>query len=176
MRPAAVRVVGRRSALRLELHDLLALLAEPLDAERDDVAGLEPNGSRLHAERDARRRAGGDDVARLHHEDLRAVPDDVRDAEDHRLGIAALALLAVHVEPHVELLHVLDLVFGDEPRPERAERLAALALGPLPAALGLEVAFRHVVADAVAGDDVERVLLGEIARASRSRSRSRTRS
>src|SRR5204862_3062131 len=89
----------------------------------------------------------------------------VRYAEDHGPGIAGLALLPVHVEPHVELLHVLDLVFGDEPRPERAERLAALALGPLSAALGLEVALRDVVADAVAGDDIERVLLRQIARA-----------
>src|SRR5262249_22255098 len=56
----------------LEADDLLALLAEPLDAERHDVAGLEPDRVGLHAERDAGRRAGGDDVARLHHEELRA--------------------------------------------------------------------------------------------------------
>src|SRR6185295_4569960 len=152
-------------ALILEPHDLLALLAQPLDAERDHVAGLEPYRRWLHAEGYARRRAGGDDVARLQHEELRAVPDDVRDAEDHGLRVAALALLAVDVEPHVELLHVLDLVLGDEPGPERPERLAALALGPLAAALLLELPLRHVVADAVAGDHVERVLLGEVARA-----------
>src|SRR5215470_8324296 len=107
---------SRGNELVLEAHDLLLLLAETLDAERHDVAGLEPDRVRLHAERDAGRRAGGDDVAWLHHEELRAVPDDVLDAEDHRLGVAALALLAIHVEPHVELLHVLDLVPGDEPR------------------------------------------------------------
>src|SRR5436190_15816142 len=129
----------KKEKLHLELHDLLALLAEPLNAERDDVAGLEPHRLRLHAERDARRGAGGDHVARLDHEELRAVPDDMRDAEDHRPGVAALALLAVHVEPHVELLHVLDLVPGDEPGAERAELLAALALGPLAAAFDLEL-------------------------------------
>src|ERR1044072_9057944 len=104
----------------LELDHLLLLLAEALDAERDDVAGLQPH-RRLHAERDARRRSGGDDVAPLHHEELRAVPDDVRDAEDHGLVMAGLPLLPVDAEPHVELLHVLDLVLGDEPRPERPE-------------------------------------------------------
>src|SRR5690348_18239306 len=132
-KPAAANL---RAVSHPEPDDLLALLAKSLDAERDDVAGLEPDRIGFHAERDAGRRAGGDDVARLHHEELRAVPDDVLDAEDHRLGVAALALLAVHVEPHVELLHVLDLVLGDEPRSDRAEGLAALALGPLAAALG----------------------------------------
>src|SRR5216110_1356095 len=67
---------GARRALHPEPHDLLLLLAKSLDAERDDVAGFEPHRVRLHAERDTRRRAGGDDVARLHHEELRAVPDD----------------------------------------------------------------------------------------------------
>src|SRR4051812_19318784 len=150
------------AASHLEPHHLLPLLAQSLDAERDDVAGLE-ECRRFHAEPDARRRAGDDHVARLHHEELRAVPDDVRDIEDHRPGVAALALLAVHVEPHVKRLDVLDLVLGDEPGPERAEGLAALALGPLAAALDLELPLGDVVADAVAGDDVERVLLREIA-------------
>jgi hypothetical protein len=41
--------------------DLLALLAEALDAERDDVADIEEL-RRLHAGADAGRGASGDDV------------------------------------------------------------------------------------------------------------------
>src|SRR5689334_3099077 len=85
----------------LPRHDLLALLAEALDAERHHVADLEKDRVWLHAEPDAGRRAGDDDVARVHDEELRAVPDDVLAIEDHRFGIAALTLLAVDVEPHV---------------------------------------------------------------------------
>src|SRR6185437_4579903 len=135
--------VPRRASLRR--HHLLALLAEAVDAERDDVAGLQEHRRRLHAEPDARRRASDDDVARVHDEELRAVPDDVLGAEDHGLGVAALAALAVDVEPHAEVLHVLDLVPGDEPRPDRAEGLAAFALVPLAAgALDLEHALGDV--------------------------------
>src|SRR5579862_2833399 len=119
----------------LPLHHLLLLLTQPIDAERDHVAGFQKFRLRLHAEADAWRRAGDDDVARLHDEILRAAPDDVAAVEDHGRGVAALALLAVDVEPHGELLRVLDLVLGDEPRAERAEGLAALAFGPLAGAL-----------------------------------------
>ena len=65
-----------------------------------------------------------------------------------------------------EVLRILDFVLGDEPWPDRAEGLAALALVPLAAAaLDLEYALGHVVAREVAGDGVLRFVLGEIARA-----------
>src|SRR6266567_2182735 len=150
--------------LHLKLHDLLPLLAQPLDAERDDVAGLEEFRLGLHAEPDAGRRAGDDDIARLHDEILRAGPDDMPAVENHRRGVAALAFLAVDVEPHVELLRILDFVLGDEPGAERTEGLAALALGPLPGALDLEHALGNVVGETIAGDHVERVLFAQIAR------------
>src|SRR5215475_4504342 len=142
----------------LELHHFLLLLAEAGDAEANHVAGLEEL-RRLHAEAHAGRRAGDDHVAGLHDEELRAVPDQMRDAEDHGAGRAFLARLSVHREPHVELLRVLDLVLGDEPWPERAEGLAALALGPLARALDLKFALAHVVGEAIAGDRVHRILL-----------------
>src|SRR6266511_1715910 len=85
--------------------------------------------------------------------------------EDHGAGSAALALLAVDVEPHAQMLRILDLVLGDEPRPERTEALGAFAFGPLPGALELEDALGHVVRQAIAGDHVQRLLLGEVARA-----------
>ena len=70
---------------------------------------------------------------------------------------AGLLALAVDVEPHLQLLQVGDLVLGDEPGAERAERVVRLALGPLAEALDLEIALGDVVADAVAGDMVQRV-------------------
>ena len=146
--------------------DFLPLLSELCDSERDDVAGLQENRSRLHAERDARRRARDNDVARFHHEELRAVPDKMFAAEDHRARVAALTALAVHVEPHVQVLRILDFIFGDEPRPDRAEGLAAFALVPLASrTLDLEYALRHVVRKEIAGDRILRLVLGEIARA-----------
>src|SRR5438045_2647115 len=67
------------SAFRLVLprDDLLFLLAELLDAERDDVAGFEELRRGLHAKANARRRAGDDDVARIEDHELRTVPDQV---------------------------------------------------------------------------------------------------
>src|SRR6516162_9537297 len=149
--------------LRLPLHHLLPLLAQAVDPERDHVAGLEEFRLRLHAEPNARRRAGGDDVARLQHEELRAVPDEVPAVENHGSGVAALALLAVDVEPHVEALRIFDLVLGDQPGAERAEGLGAFALDPLPIALDLEHALRHVVRQAIAGDDIQCLVFGQVA-------------
>ena len=155
-----------RYALILPRDDLLLLLAEFLDAERDDVARFEELRRRLHAQAHARRRAGDDDVARLHHHELRAVPDQVFAAEDHGLGVAALALLAIDVEPHLEILRILDLILGDEPRADRPEGLGALALAPLTAGtLDLEVALGHVVRQEIAGDRRLGIFLGQITRA-----------
>src|SRR5690606_37898161 len=55
-----------------------------------------------------------------------------------------------------------NLVTGDQPWPERTERVAALALGPLSRALDLEGALGNVVRDAVAGDVVESFSLRDI--------------
>ncbi|MNF11735.1 hypothetical protein D3C80_2130110 [compost metagenome] len=55
---------ARRSVV-LDIGDEgLLLAAEAFDAEFDDITGLE-EARRLHAKADARRRAGGDDVARM---------------------------------------------------------------------------------------------------------------
>src|SRR5262249_3954387 len=143
------------SALPLGRHDLLPLLAKPFDPERDHVAGFEEFRLRLHAEPNAGRGAGDDDVARLHDEILRAGPDDFPAIENHGRGFAALAFLAVDVEPHLEILRVLKFIFGDEPGSERAEGLAAFAFGPLSGALDLKHALGDVVGKAIAGDDVE---------------------
>src|SRR4051812_37483683 len=61
-RAAPVAALSRR--LLVIVDDLLALLPESFDPERDHVAGLEKT-RRLHAEADARRRSGRDHVAGL---------------------------------------------------------------------------------------------------------------
>src|SRR5476651_1980443 len=104
---------GKLSASRILLFsgirdDALALLAESRDAEGDHVAGLRVM-RRLHAEAHTGRRAGGDDVAGEQRHDLADVGDEVRAAEAHGARAAALALLAVHVEPPVEHLRIGDL-------------------------------------------------------------------
>src|SRR5215831_8644228 len=115
------RAGEERDALRLEFHDLLLLLAEPVDAEADDVAGFQEFRLWLDAHADAGRRAGDDHIAGLQYEELRGVPDQMGHAEDHGLGRALLPRLVVDCEPHVEPLRVADLILGDEPRPERTE-------------------------------------------------------
>src|ERR1700676_1747385 len=141
--------------------DFLPLFAQPLDAERDHVTDAE-EFRRLHAGADAGRRARGDEIAGQQGEERRDVGNALRDGEDHGRGRAGLAALAVDVEPHREFLHVGNLVPGDQPRADRAERVVRFALGPLSAALLLEIAFRDVIADAVAGDVVEGVGLGDV--------------
>ena len=117
---------------------------------------------RLHAGADAGRGAGGDDVAGQQRHELRDVGNALRHREDHGRGRPGLAALAVDVEPHRQLLHVGDFVLGDEPRAERPKGVVRLALGPLPQPLDLEIALGDVVADAIAGNMVERVGFGDI--------------
>src|SRR6185369_10923757 len=69
-KPGITNVTLMRHSSRSD--DLLALLAEAVDAERHDVADIE-EGRRLHAGADAGRGAGGDDVAGLEGEKLRDV-------------------------------------------------------------------------------------------------------
>src|SRR5215470_15087826 len=83
--------VEKKNLLRRD--HLLALLAQFFDSEGHHVARFEKHGRRLHAKADAGRGPGADDVARLHHEKLRAVPHQVLATEDHGLCISALTLL-----------------------------------------------------------------------------------
>src|SRR4051812_46961384 len=74
----------------LEADDLAALLAEPVDAHGDDVAGLQEL-RRLHPRAHAGRRAGGDDVARIQRHALAHVRHQRRAIEDQGLRVAGLA-------------------------------------------------------------------------------------
>src|SRR5215472_6063426 len=130
-------------------NNLLALLAESVDAERDDIADFQEL-LRFHAEANAGRRARGDDVAGQQRQERRHIGDALRQGEDHGRGVAGLAALAVDVEPQAELLHIRDFILGDQPGAEWTEGVVRLTLGPLAAAFLLEVTLGDVVADAVA--------------------------
>src|SRR5215469_8855651 len=98
--------------------DLLALLAQTLDAKRYDVTDIEEL-RRLHAVCDTGRRTGGDDVARHQRQELRDIGDALGHRKDHGRGRPGLPALAVDVEPHRQFLHIGDFVPGDQPRAER---------------------------------------------------------
>src|SRR5580698_9362896 len=110
------------------------------------------------AERDPGRGAGVDQVARLEHHVLAQVPDEVRDPEDHGARGPILPLAPVDREPQPQKLRVGHFVGGDQPRPQRVERLARFAEVPLRRQVELEGPFRHVVADCVARDAGQRFL------------------
>ena len=88
------RRVHAELAQVIEAADVLEP-SDPLDLDDHDVArGKEPRW--LAEDADARRRARGDDVARLQAERLRAVADDLGDAEVHLRRVSVLEELAVH--------------------------------------------------------------------------------
>jgi len=90
------------------------------------------------------------------------VADDYSRTEDHCPGVAVLVAVAVDLEPHVEILRVLYLVSRDQPRADGPEGVASFALVPLTASLELECALGYVVADAITGDVISRLVLGHI--------------
>ena len=101
--------------------------------------------------------AGIDDVAWLEHHELADVPNDVSDTENHVGGRITLTQHTVHRKLQVEVLRVRNLVGRYQPRAERIECFAVLTLIPLSASFELELTFRNVVGDRVAGDVRERV-------------------
>src|SRR3546814_10156706 len=72
------------------------------------------SGRGLLSQADARRGAGGDDVAGLERHELRKIGDDLGDGEDHRFRMAVLHALAVDRQPHGEVLRVAGLVGRSE--------------------------------------------------------------
>src|SRR5207244_11971430 len=92
------------------------------------------------------------------------VADQRGNAEDHGPRVAALHALAVHIEPHVKVLHVTDFVAGDKPGTDGAEGVAAFTLVPRAATFDLELAFGDIVDHDIAGDALERSALLDVAR------------
>src|SRR3954468_16777645 len=149
-----MRLFMRRSSR--EWHDLLPLLAQALDTQRHDVAGLEIDRRRLHSESHAGGRAGRDDVPGKERHVLAYMRDALGNAENHGARVAVLHALAIHVQPHVERLRVAHFIGLHEPRPDGPGSVEALALVPL-AGRHLERALGNVVHDAIAGDVIERI-------------------
>src|SRR5579884_1636506 len=143
-------------------HQTAVLLAQPFDREPHPVARLEEL-RRLHADRHPRRSAGRDHVARHQRREMTDVADDVVDAEDQVGGVAVLDALAVDLGPQLQFTGIADLVGGHHPGAEGTERVAALALRPLAAALHLVGPLGDIVHDAEPGDVVRRVVNRDIA-------------
>src|SRR5207249_8139688 len=99
--------------------------------------------------------ARGYDIAWLEHHELADVGNQRCAVENHRPGVAGLHALAVHVEPHVEVLHICDLIPCDQPRTDGPKGIAALALVPTAPSLVLEVSLGKIVADHITGDVIE---------------------
>src|SRR5207302_2110099 len=71
--------------------------------------------------------------------------------------------LAIDLGPDLKFAGVRHLVGGDDPGTDRAEGVAALALGPLSATLQLVFTLGDVVDHAIAGDVFLRVVHGDVA-------------
>ena len=97
-------------------------------------------------------------------EEFAQVADELFNAEDHRARWSRSGGVRRRLRARAEVLRVGDFIFGDEPRAEGAEGVAAFAFGPLAAAVFLVGAFADVVRNAVAGDIVEGVRLADVLR------------
>ena len=106
------------------------------------------------------RRAGVDDVAGVQRHELADVPHDVGDGEDLSAVVPSCFSSPLTQSFRPQRLRVGHLVGGHQPRAQRVERLAVLALVPRPAALDLELPLGDVVRDRVPGDMRERLLGG----------------
>ena len=102
---------------------------------------------------DARRRPGGDHVARLEGDRPRRERHERGNVEDHLGRARVLPGLAVHRRSETKRLRIAELVGGDDRRAHRREAVGTLRPQPL-AVLALEVAHRDVVEDRVPEDGV----------------------
>ena len=105
---------------RSERHHALPLFTQAVDAQRHHVAtpqkargGLPGRFAAPHA--NARRRAGGQHVARLKGDEAADVADEFGHAEDHGARVAGLHALTVQVEPQAQALRIGHLVARDQP-------------------------------------------------------------
>src|SRR5262245_43517423 len=103
--PRAARTRRLEPRRVLALDDAILLRAQTPDAHLDGVPGGQVAG-RLHAVRDAGRRAGGDDGAGPERHEPAHVADQMPHAEDHAGGRALLTCLTVDGGPHLERLWV----------------------------------------------------------------------
>src|SRR6476646_1374566 len=138
----------------LEGPYLLGLHPQALNAELHDLAGAQVLGRRA-AQSYAVRRAGADHVPWVQGHEVADVTDDLRHGEDHVRSGAVLTAHPIQVEPQAQRLRIRHLVARDQPRSQRPEGIAALALVPRASPLDLEFAFREVVDHAVSRHEVQ---------------------
>src|SRR5271163_2498551 len=135
-------------------YRLLRLNAEARNADAHGLPRLEIL-RRPPPHSDSRRGAGGDHISGTQTHELADVRDEMCGPEYHRARIAALEAMAIDLEPQIQSLRVRYFIFGDQPRTNRREGVAALALVPLAAALELVSTLGHIVDYTVAGDVIE---------------------
>src|SRR3954451_22824508 len=114
-------------AVSLSSHGCLALLPEAGDAQTHGLTWLQVKRWLL-TEADSGRRAGRDHVAGLQAHELADVADQMSYPEDHRSRAAVLIALAVHLEPHVQVLRVGHFVGRHKPRTQRPKGVVTFAL------------------------------------------------
>jgi len=91
------------------------------------------------AHADSRRGSRGNDVSGMKTHEPAHITDQVRDTEHHRGGRGVLIAVAINLEPEMQILWIRYFVRGYHPRTNRAKRIRALALHPLPRALELKM-------------------------------------
>src|SRR5512146_3136327 len=137
--------------------DHAAAIDEPTNAVDldDDHVPVVQEPRRLAEDADATRRPGRDDVAGLEGHEPRTEGNQVGDIVDHLGRGGVLEDLVVDQAADAQRFRIRQVVGRDDPRPDRAERVEALASHPL-AVAELQVAGRHVVEAGVSQDVVER--------------------
>ena len=131
-------------------------LANAVDAAAHDVAALD----RAHTGG----RTGVDQVAGGQGEQAREIGDDFRHRPDQLIEITVLAGDAVDVEPDAGRARMADGRSGCQGRAGR-RMVEGFADGPGPAGflgLALQIAPRHIEADAIAEHVIERLILGNM--------------
>ena len=151
----------RRAAALFPGHDPVAQHAHVLDLSLHHVAWAQVELERVRLDRgDPRDGPGGQDVPGA--EPLgRVERDELRHGQHHAAGVALLPDIPVHPQLHGQVVGVRDLVLGDDPGADRAERVDGLAEREHPGLHlpALDVAGGDVVEDRVARD-VIRGLVG----------------
>src|SRR5215217_1923531 len=104
------RIKASMMELSAILHHPLALFAQAIDPQAHGLAGSQVDRIWLLTRADAGRRTGGDHVARLQAHEAAEIGDDERYGKDHGPGRTVLHAFAVHLQPHVEILCVGDLI------------------------------------------------------------------
>src|SRR5262245_56966418 len=109
--------------------------------------------------------AGRDQRSRLERRHAGQEADQVAQPVDHVRGVRAHHVLAVLLDVDVQVLRLADLVAADDPRPQPAEGIEALAdVARVVAAYAPRIADADVPAHRVAVDVVEGALRGDVPR------------